>query len=194
MRFSACFQTRTLPLHLIQPSPAFCLNRRRHISDDEHSRHMSTKITSNIGKSSLEESKWTPPDDISEFMEFSPVNDHERKLIDYTNYLLSTEGNDYPVGSYPITHIMQISNCIDSWIASGEHRYLGAQQAELLVKRLIMERGGGRSLVKKGEIEFAGGNLDVTWDMYHLEPVSPFSCYCLFCYALFILRLCCIYA
>jgi hypothetical protein len=104
---------------------------------------------------------------------YTPRNEHQRTLLDYTNSLLSVLDDTFPVGSYPITHIIQISNCIDSWLASGEHRYLGAQQAELLVKRLIMERGGGRSLMDKdvGETKFIKGNQAVTWDMYHLESV-----------------------
>ena len=98
---------------------------------------------------------------------YSPHNEHQRKLIAYTDTLLSLDSRDYPIGSYPITDVIKISNCIDSWMASGEHRYLGVQQAELLVKRLIMERGGGRSLGNKG----TRGNPDVSWDMYHMESV-----------------------
>jgi hypothetical protein len=102
---------------------------------------------------------------------YTPQNEHQRKLVEFTKSLLSDE--TYPIGSSPITHIIQISNCIDSWLASGEHRYLGLQQAELLIKRLIVERGGGRSLVGEEEREtaFLKGNQAVTWDMYHLESV-----------------------
>ena len=136
-------------------------------------RSLSTKITIDHSDLFLED-EWKAPDDFDDSTRFVPRNEHQRKLMEYTKSLISTDDRGYEVGSYPITDIIQISNCIDSWIASGEHRYVGAQQAELLVKRLIMERGGGRSLVENGEMAFVRGNSEVTWDMYHLESVRAF--------------------
>eukprot|EP00804_Cyclotella_cryptica_P012196 CCRYP_009871-RA/>CCRYP_009871-RA protein AED:0.05 eAED:0.05 QI:118/1/1/1/1/1/6/214/1064 len=154
-----------------------------------HLRRLSTKTTNENIRSPLSGPKIrarheehfisreeAPEEDVSDSnitARYTPRNEHQRKLLDYTNSLLSVLDNTFPVGSYPITHIIQISNCIDSWLASGEHRYLGVQQAELLVKRLIMERGGGRSLVNKeaGETTFIKGNQAVTWDMYHFESL-----------------------
>jgi hypothetical protein len=127
-----------------------------------HLRHLSTKVPNDDDNINMEiflnDDEHSPPDDFYD-TRFTPRNDHQRKLVEYTNYLL--EDKDYPVGSLPLTHLVRISNCIDSWIASGEHRYLGAQQAELLVKRLICERGRG--------------NFQVTWDMYHLQSVRIHS-------------------
>jgi hypothetical protein len=119
-----------------------------------------------------DDQEWRTPDDYTEIHRYTPQNEHQRKLVDYTNSLLSTDDKDYPIGAYPYTDLIQMSNCIDSWIASGEHRYLGAHQAEMLVKRLIIERGGGKSVVGENSEEFVGGNIDVTWDMYHLESVG----------------------
>lgn len=154
---------------LIPCHPAVVSHRPgRYFSQRSDQMHLGSLLTKSDDDHELfEDNQWEPSGNISGSNRYSPRNEHQRKLIEYTNTLLSLDDRDYPVGSYPITDIIKISNCIDSWMASGEHRYLGVQQAELLVKRLIMERGGGKSLGKKG----TRGNPDVTWDMYHMESV-----------------------
>lgn len=157
------------PMHLSTPSTSSF-----HVSYmySSYTHHMNLRcLSTNNGTDENDDLEWKAPENYAETHRHTPQNDHQRKLVDYTNALLSTDDKEYPIGAYPITDLIQMSNCIDSWIASGEHRYLGAQQAELLVKRLIIERGGGKSLMGENDEEFVGGNIDVTWDMYHLESV-----------------------
>jgi hypothetical protein len=166
MTAMSCARTRAASLQMFNSSMmSFDQIRDFNVSNGFQVRHLSTTDDN-------DDHEWRTPDNYAEAHRYTPQNEHQRKLVDYTNSLLSTEDKDYPIGAYPYTDLIQMSNCIDSWIASGEHRYLGAHQAELLVKRLIIERGGGRSLVGENAEEFVGGNIDVTWDMYHLESVG----------------------
>mmetsp|Transcript_5755 Transcript_5755/g.11520 ORF Transcript_5755/g.11520 Transcript_5755/m.11520 type:complete len:1102 (+) Transcript_5755:87-3392(+) len=90
-----------------------------------------------------------------------PISKNQAKLLERTETLLS---DDFPAGTLTVSQLIDVSNCIFLWINTGEHRYLGAKQAELLIKRLILERGGGKSL---GEID--NENTMVEWDMLKFE-------------------------
>ncbi len=96
-----------------------------------------------------------------------PVSRNQAKLLERTEALLS---DHFPAGNLSVSQIVDASTCIFHWINTGEHRYLGAEQAELLIKRLIIERGGGKSLGTEKEID--NENAMVEWDMLHFEKVS----------------------
>lgn len=112
-----------------------------------------------------------------------PFTNQQNSLLEYTQSILPNT-SEYPIGTLSYAQIIQIANTIDRWTSSGEHRYLGAEQALRLMKRLIVERGGGRSLLteeEKESIADGGGgtvklrrNEDVTWDMYHIHPVIQY--------------------
>ncbi len=85
-----------------------------------------------------------------------PFTVHQKILLEQTRSVLA-DANGHPAGTLSYAHIIQISNCIHQWISSGEHRYLGAEQAERLMKRLIVERGGGRSLAARTAVQGADG-------------------------------------
>ena len=122
-----------------------------------------------------------------------PFTGHQQRLLEYTRSILP-DAATCPVGTLSYSKLVQISNCIDQWISSGEHRYLGAEQAELLLKRLIVERGGGRSrwaaggdaggekeeLYKRMNLQGHASdgrsttlrrNEDVTWHMYNFPSI-----------------------
>ena len=110
--------------------------------------------------------------------QYTPQNRFQQKLLEHTQSLLSTD-KQHPIGSLSLTKIIDVSNCMNQWINSGEHRYLGAEQAELLVKRLIMERGGGKSLGSWNENELEENDA-VVWEMFNFESVCDLCDFCLF--------------
>ena len=97
-------------------------------------------------------------------------------LLQYTTQILPTNLQKYPPGTLEYIQLLQLSNCITQWIDNSvqyvdrgfdsssseigsledttiskeqkQQRYLGAEQAVKLLKRLIIERGGGRSLLR----------------------------------------------
>jgi len=128
-------------------------------------------------------------------------------LLQYTNQILPTNLTKYPPGTLEYIQLLQLSNCITQWIDNSvqydrnfdsssseigsledttiseeqkQQRYLGAEQAVKLVKRLIIERGGGRSLLSSTTSDIVNNddlstihtkvrpNPELTFEMYNL--------------------------
>ncbi|KAL9189384.1 hypothetical protein ACHAXT_009059 [Thalassiosira profunda] len=118
------------------------------------------------------------------------LSGRQRALLEHTASILPPL-EERPPGSLSHSQLVEISNGIDAWISTGEHRHLGAAQAELLIRRLIVEKGGGRSLLtdeERGRLvssDRGGGgtpsetggqaialrkNPHVAWELYRLRP------------------------
>ena len=94
-------------------------------------------------------------------------------LLEYTQSLLSSPSSSTPdYGNLSYTKIMEISHCIQQWISTGEHRHLGADQALLLLQRLIFERMVviGRKRRKTVQVD----NGIITWEMFHIPLIVSY--------------------
>ncbi len=115
----------------------------------------------------------------------SNTTTYQKSLLEYTQSLLpsssspSSSSTDETVpssssyselGMLPHTKIMEISHCIQRWISSGEHAHLGADQALLLLQRLIVEKmivSGRQQRLK----EQPNKDQIITWEMLHIPLI-----------------------
>jgi len=67
------------------------------------------------------------------------LTNDEQNLLQHTQTLLR-DISGRSIGSLTYDEVTQISNCIEQWITSGDHRYIGAKHVHELLQRLIMER------------------------------------------------------
>ena len=151
-------------------------------TDDNHDGHHDS--SSPISSASSTPSPPSSSQQYNHEQEEPFITVQQQSLLDYTQSILPPITSDeYPIGTLSYTQLISISNCINQWISTGEHRYLGAQQALILLKRLIMERGGGYSLLLSEEEDEAKDNNkgtvtglrrrneNVSYGMYHIHSI-----------------------
>ena len=130
----------------------------------------------------------------------------QSNLLQYTSSILPPL-SDYPPGTLSYTQLITISNCIDQWIsrANRAHNsvsdigsgssssFFGEQDVAVdsilkLVKRLIIERGGGQSLINTDDNQDDGDdevvttnilskprrNEEVTYEMFKLHSIIQY--------------------
>ena len=87
--------------------------------------------------------------------ETAAPSSEQKHLLEYTERLLPTQRDQrQPPGTLQLNQLADVAGCLEKWISSGDR--FGAEQAALLVKRLISEKGHGNDLV--------------SWDMFRMEP------------------------
>lgn len=113
------------------------------------------------------------------------ISTYQKSLLEYTQSLLSvssspSSSSDNSVSHFPefgtlsYTKIMEISHFIQRWISSGEHGHLGAEQALLLLQRLIFERmivSGRRRQRHKEHVQNQPNRDPITWEMLHIPLI-----------------------
>ncbi len=117
------------------------------------------------------------------------TSSYQKSLLEYTQSLLlssspasSSTDESVPssssyseLGTLPHTKIMEISHCIQQWISSGEHAQLGADQALLLLHRLIFEKmivSGRQQRLNEQPIQrLPNKDQIITWEMLHIPLI-----------------------